>query len=68
MREEEQVVRKCYLKQTLRAPVYAGSVVGKVDYCIGDEVWRQDLLVIEETVLREDFLWHLERLFETFLL
>lgn len=68
MREEEQVVRKCYLKQTLRAPVYAGSVVGKVDYCIGDEVWRQDLLVIEETVLREDFLWHLERLLETFLL
>lgn len=68
MREEEQVVKKCYLKKKLVAPIYAGSIVGKVEYCVGDEVWAQDLLVIEETILREDFLWYLDRLLKQFLL
>lgn len=68
MQKDEQVVKKCYLKKTLEAPVYAGSVVGKVDYCIDDKVYRQDVLVIDRTVLRIDFWWCLKNVLKFYLL
>lgn len=68
MKKGEQVVRKCYLKRELEAPVFAGSIIGKVDYCIDNQVYYSENIIVDNTILRIDLKWCAEKVLDLFLL
>lgn len=66
LRKDEDFTVNCKVKEKLTAPVEAGTVVGKVQYCVGEEVYRTEMIVTKEAVEPIDFSWCLEKVIWNF--
>ncbi|MCM1569373.1 MAG: D-alanyl-D-alanine carboxypeptidase [Roseburia sp.] len=66
LREDERVQVKCYLTRQLEAPVAAGRKVGKIEYLLGDEVFKTETIVTAASVERIDLVWCIRQIFRCF--
>lgn len=66
LRKDEDFIVTCNVKEKLTAPVEAGTVVGKIQYCVGEDVYRTEMIVTKEAVLPIDFSWCLEKVIWNF--
>lgn len=66
LREDERVQVKCYLTRQLQAPVEAGKTVGKIEYSLGDQVFKTETIVTAEAVDRIDLQWCWKQIFRQF--
>ncbi|SES90759.1 D-alanyl-D-alanine carboxypeptidase (penicillin-binding protein 5/6) [[Clostridium] polysaccharolyticum] len=55
------------IAQSLKAPVKAGDVAGKVKYKLGDEILREYLVYAAKEVKKLDYKWCLHKIFNQFL-
>lgn len=68
LRDDEQIEVTCQKKDTLTAPTEQGSVIGHVQYRLGDTLLREDVICVKETVERVDFAWKLLQILQCFAL
>lgn len=66
LREDEHIQVKCYLTRQLQAPVEAGKTVGKIEYSLGDQVFKTETIVTAEAVDRIDLQWCWMQIFRRF--
>ena len=55
-------------EEEINAPVKKGTVVGTVEYKIGEEVIKREKIVCKNNVKKYDFPWGMERIFQRFFL
>lgn len=66
LRKDEQFEVTYDIKKKLTAPVDEGTVVGKIQYRVGDTVYLTKMVVTEETVERIDFHWCMQKVLWNF--
>ncbi len=66
--EEEEITLYWETKESISAPVYAGTHVGFIQYKVGDTVLREDKIVTVNSVEKIDYMWCLRKIFERFAL
>ncbi len=66
LRKDEQFEVIYDIKKKLTAPVEEGTVVGKIQYRVGDTVYRTKMIVTEDTVERIDFNWCMQKVLWNF--
>lgn len=68
MRKDEEIKVEYSVKSTLTAPVKAGTVVGMVEYSVGDVVYRRETILTKESVDAIDLEWCAMQILKRFLL
>ena len=68
MRADEAVRTEYTMEDCLTAPVARGTPVGKVEYILGDTVYRRDIIVTEDELGAVDPQWCLLQILGRFLL
>lgn len=68
LRHDERARVKTELSEVLSAPVAKGTVVGTVQYLLGDEILQKYTIRTTETVEARTYRWCLRRIAEQFLL
>lgn len=66
LRKDEQFEVTYDIKKKLTAPVEEGTVVGKIQYRVGDTVYRTEMVVTEDTVSRIDLNWCMQKVLWNF--
>ncbi len=66
LRKEEEIEVDYQIRKGLSAPVEAGSPVGKVQYRVGDTVYKTVFLVTDEAIEAIDFPWCVEKVLWNF--
>ena len=67
LRPNEKIQVRYSMKDSLTAPVEAGSVVGKVEYMVDGILYKQESIVTEDTVEAIDLRWCAEQIWRRFL-
>lgn len=67
LREDEEIVMKYSMENTLTAPVEAGTEVGEITYSVGDTVYKRQRIVTSGRVSEIDFEWCLRQILTRFL-
>lgn len=67
MRNDEEVVVECTMKNALEAPVEKGIEIGSISYLVDDTVYRRDSIIAADTVKKIDFPWCFEQIWIRFL-
>ncbi len=68
LRKDEKIDLEWRISETMQAPVKAGDSVGYIRYMIGDEVHKEEELILQTSLERIDYDWCLEKTIERFLL
>ncbi len=66
MREEEEIQVECHQETSLKAPVKKGTVVGNIQYKLGEVVYKEESIVVAEDIPKIDFLWCFRKIMERF--
>lgn len=66
LREDEKIHVECRMKETLTAPVALGTEVGRIDYMVGDKVYKRELIVTSGSVDEIDLAWCARQVFKRF--
>lgn len=66
LREDEKIEVTCEENTTLTAPVEAGEVVGVIEYRLNGELYRQEHIVLTESIPEIDFFWCLQQVWGVF--
>lgn len=66
MRPEEEVKVECRMKQSLTAPVRAGTPVGNIYYVVDDTIYRQETIVVKQDIEKIDLYWCMRQVFGRF--
>ena len=64
--DTETIETKVELKEEMTAPIKEGTVVGSVQYFLGEELIRSYPIVTEEGAERIDFRWCLKKILKDF--
>ena len=67
LRPDEKIQVRYSMKDSLTAPVEAGSVVGKVEYMVDGILYKQESIVTEDAVEAIDLRWCAEQIWRRFL-
>lgn len=67
LRPNEKIQVRYSMKDSLTAPVEAGSVVGKVEYMVDGILYKQESIVTEDAVEAIDLRWCAEQIWRRFL-
>ncbi len=68
LRRDENFTVEYTCEDIINAPVKRGTVVGSVEYKIGEEVVKKEKIVCKNNVKRFDFSWGIERVLQRFFL
>ncbi len=68
LRKDERIDLEWKISETMQAPVKAGDSVGYIRYLVGDEVYKEEKLILQTSVELIDYDWCLEKTMERFLL
>ena len=68
LRRDEDFTVEYTCEEEINAPVKKGTVVGTVEYKIGEEVIKREKIVCKNNVKKYDFPWGMERIFQRFFL
>lgn len=68
LKDDEEIEMYWETKKAVFAPVYAGEQVGYIRYFVGNEVLREDRILLADTVEKKDFFWCLIRVWEKYVL
>ena len=68
LRKDETIQVKCELKQSLSAPVSAGTEVGCVKYLLNDEIWHVEYILTADDVPAIDLPWCLMQILNYYFL
>jgi len=63
--EQESLNKKVYYEQSLKAPVFSGSKIGKIEYFLGNEYLLEVPIITEKTILKKtiyDYLFEISNL------
>ncbi len=66
LKEEEKFEVVCEREECLEAPIEAGTEVGRIRYCLGDEVYHVDYLVTAKDVKAIDFSWCIRQILQKY--
>lgn len=66
LRKDEEIQVTYQLKEKLTAPVEEGTIVGKILYCVGNQIYRTKMVVTGKAVDAIDFPWCLEKVLWNF--
>lgn len=66
LRKDERIEVEWNVTDTLQAPVQAGSEVGYIRYLVNGEVYKEDKMLIKNSVDAIDFDWCLKKVLERF--
>lgn len=66
LRKDEQFEVTYDIKKKLTAPVDEGTIVGKIQYKVGDTVYRTKMVVTEDAIERIDFNWCMQKVLWNF--
>lgn len=67
LRKDESMDVKWEVKKELEAPVKAGTVVGRIQYLVGDEIYKEETLVVKNSIEKIDYNWCLDMVLERYL-
>lgn len=68
LRKDEEIRVEHRVKDSLTAPVAAGTTVGWIDYIVGDSIYKRELIITTDTVEQIDPDWCVRQVFRRFLL
>ena len=66
LRRDEKMEVKWEVEKELEAPVKAGTQVGYIQYIVGDEIYKEEKIVLKHDVEKIDYDWCLYRVLEKF--
>lgn len=66
LKKDEKIQVTYQIKEKLAAPVEKGTIVGKIQYSVGKQVYKTKLVVAENTVEAIDFSWCMEKVMWNF--
>lgn len=66
LRKDEQFEITYDIKERLTAPVAEGTIAGKIEYRVGDTVYRTKMVVTEDNIERIDFQWCMKKVLWNF--
>lgn len=66
LKKEERIDVVYTMKKYVRAPVYQGQEIGRITYKIGDIVYKEERIVLGETVEAIDLSWSMEMVLKIF--
>lgn len=67
LREDERFELRYSLPDVLKAPVAAGTQVGKVEYLLGDQVLKTVPVVTKSDVKKIDFMWCFQQIWNRYI-
>lgn len=62
LKADEKIEVKVTLPETIQAPVAAGKAVGKVEYLVGENIYKEDQIIVKNEVKKIDYAFCLQRL------
>lgn len=68
LRKDENIELEWKISETMQAPVKKGDSVGYIRYLIDGEIYKEEKLVVQQSVELIDYDWCLEKTIERFLL
>lgn len=66
LRKDEKIEVTWELEEKLEAPVEAGCEVGRLQYLVGDEVYREEAFIVKNSIEKIDYEWCFKRVLEKF--
>lgn len=66
LRKDEKIEVKWDVKKELTAPVKAGTEIGYVQYFVGDEIYKEEILIVKGNVEKIDYDWCLDKVLERY--
>lgn len=67
LRQDEQIKVECHCRESLTAPVKAGTVVGNIYYVVDDIIYKTEEIITTNTVDAVDFPWCLKQVFARYI-
>lgn len=68
LRKDEKIDLEWRISETMQAPVKAGTCAGYIRYLVNGEIYKEEELVLQESVDLIDYDWCLSKVIERFLL
>ena len=66
LRRDEEIEVKWEIEKELAAPVKEGTEVGRIQYLVGDEIFKEEKLVVNQDVEKIDYDWCLDMVLQKF--
>jgi len=66
LRRDEKIEIKWEVEKELEAPVKSGTEVGSIQYFVGDEMYKEEKLVVKQGIEKIDYDWCLDMVIQKF--
>lgn len=67
LREDEKIDVVCKMKKNLQAPITEGTAVGTIQYLVNGQVYKTEVIVTSDKVLKIDYPWCFKQIVYRFL-